>query len=119
MDYKKVLSNCVTRDSDSSKAVVALLAGLAVGAVLGVLFAPKSGEETRSLITDKATDLKDSLKDKYQNTKDQVLAKTDELVDQVKSKASDLKDGFNNYKEEAINAVKGASDDANDAVQNA
>ena len=115
MNYKKLLSNCVSKESDSSKAIVALLAGLAVGAVLGVLFAPESGEETRSLIKEKANALTDKAKDKYQSVKDQVLTGKDELVDlkdrvvdQVKSNVDSIKD-----------KIKGVSDDANDAVQEA
>ena len=125
MKYKKLLSNCTSSGSDSSKAIVALLAGLAVGAVLGVLFAPSSGEETRGLIADKADDLKEDLKDKYQAVKDRVASGKNDLadlkdsvIDKVKSKAQGLSDEFKAYKEESLNAVKDASDDANDAVQN-
>ena len=126
MKYKKLLSNCTSSGSDSSKAIVALLAGLAVGAVLGVLFAPSSGEETRGLIADKADALKEDLKDKYQAVKDRVASGKNDLVDlkdsvvdKVKSKAQGLSDEFKAYKEDSLNAVKDASDDANDAVQNA
>lgn len=126
MKYKKMLSDCVSNHSDSSKAIVALLTGLAVGAVLGVLFAPTSGEETRSLISDKANDLTGDLKEKYQSVKEKIVAGKDELVDlkdrtvdRVKSKASDLSQEFKDYKEDAKNDVKQASDDLNDSVQNA
>lgn len=126
MKYKKLLSNCTSSGSDSSKAIVALLAGLAVGAVLGVLFAPSSGEETRGLIADKADDLKEDLKDKYQAVKDRVASGKNDLadlkdsvIDKVKSKAQGLSDEFKAYKEESLNTVKDASDDANDAVQKA
>ena len=126
MKYEKMLSNCVSKDSDSSKAIVALLTGLAVGAVLGVLFAPSSGEETRSLISDKASDLTGDLKEKYQSVKEKIVAGKDELadlkdrtVDRVKSKAGDLTQEFKDYKEDAKNDLKQASDDLNDSVQNA
>lgn len=33
-----------------------LLVGLGIGAAVGILFAPKSGEETRDLIVDKTRD---------------------------------------------------------------
>jgi gas vesicle protein len=126
MKYDKMLSNCVSQESDSSKAIVALLTGLAVGAVLGVLFAPSSGEETRTLISDKANDLTGDLKDKYQSVKEKIVSGKDDLVDlkdrtveRVKSKASDLNQEFKAYKEDAKSDIKQASDDLNDSVQNA
>ena len=33
--------------NDNTKVIVALLAGMAAGAALGLLFAPESGDETR------------------------------------------------------------------------
>ncbi|WP_338645762.1 YtxH domain-containing protein [Flavobacterium sp. KS-LB2] len=42
---------------------VGLLGGLAVGTVLGILFAPAKGCETRKKIVDKSADLATSLKD--------------------------------------------------------
>ena len=38
--------------NNTSKVVVALAAGVAVGAVLGILFAPAKGEETRKKMGD-------------------------------------------------------------------
>jgi gas vesicle protein len=130
MKYEKMLSNCVSKDSDSSNAIVALLTGLAVGAVLGVLFAPSSGEETRSLISEKATDLTGDLKERYNTVKEKIVTGKDDLVDlkdrvteTVKTKAGDLKQEFKDYKDEALgtakNDIKEASDDLNDSVQNA
>jgi gas vesicle protein len=37
--------------------------GLAVGAALGFLFAPRSGKETRELVKDKAADVSETVKD--------------------------------------------------------
>ncbi len=39
------------------------LAGLGIGLGLGILFAPMSGEETRSNLTQRANDLADSARD--------------------------------------------------------
>lgn len=47
---------------NSGKIVLGLLAGLAAGAVLGVLFAPKKGKETRDELSKKAKDLSDTIK---------------------------------------------------------
>jgi gas vesicle protein len=42
---------------------VGLLAGAVIGGVLGLLFAPQSGKETRQLIKDKTSGFVDSVKD--------------------------------------------------------
>lgn len=45
--------------NNTGKVVVAAAAGLAVGALAGILFAPASGKETRAKIAGKAAELKD------------------------------------------------------------
>lgn len=47
---------------NSGKIALGLLAGLAAGAVLGVLFAPQKGKETRVKLSKKAKDLGDAIK---------------------------------------------------------
>ena len=48
---------------DQSKVIVAVIAGLAAGAVLGMLLAPEKGEQSRKKIASLAKDLVDSAKD--------------------------------------------------------
>jgi gas vesicle protein len=43
---------------------VGLLAGAVIGGVIALLYAPKTGKETRQLITDKATAVIDAVKEK-------------------------------------------------------
>jgi gas vesicle protein len=50
--------------NDNSKTVVALLAGLATGAALGILFAPDKGEETVDKLSRSLADLKDRVLDR-------------------------------------------------------
>ena len=49
----------------NSDVVVGILGGLAVGAILGVLFAPDKGSNTRRKIAEKGTNLKDKLKGNF------------------------------------------------------
>ena len=58
---------------------VGLLAGLAAGAVLGVLFAPDNGENTRKKISNKSKDSLDTLKDKYNDAIDQLSSKLESV----------------------------------------
>ena len=51
--------------------IVYFLVGLGFGALLGILFAPQSGEETRKLIADKTEDGRDYLRRKGQQVRDQ------------------------------------------------
>jgi hypothetical protein len=48
------------------------LAGLGLGIGLGVLFAPKSGDETRRDIRDRANDLADSARDTIERGRERV-----------------------------------------------
>jgi len=51
-------------NSDSgSRFGIGLILGLAVGAALGFLFAPRSGKETRELLKGKASDVSETVKD--------------------------------------------------------
>ena len=50
-------------NSDSgSRFGIGLILGLAVGAALGFLFAPRSGKETRELLKGKASDVSETVK---------------------------------------------------------
>lgn len=48
------------------------LIGLGVGVGLGILFAPMSGEETRSNLSDRANDLASSARETYEQNRDRV-----------------------------------------------
>ncbi len=48
--------------NSGSKMLFGLLTGAAVGYVAGVLFAPASGEETRSKLKNKVSEVEDDLK---------------------------------------------------------
>jgi len=56
---------------DKGGSLGAFLAGLGLGVAIGVLFAPKSGDETRDLIKSKAGEGKDYIKQRSVQLRDQ------------------------------------------------
>lgn len=59
----------------SGKVLLGVLAGVAAGALLGILFAPDKGEVTRTKIVDKGEEYVDGLKKKISEMVDQVADK--------------------------------------------
>jgi gas vesicle protein len=79
------------------KSLPGILVGLAVGAVVGILLAPESGQKTRKRISSESDsffkDLQDqlqsgldSIKSQYNDYVDTAAGKTQELVGQAKRK---------------------------------
>jgi gas vesicle protein len=50
---------------DSGKVLLGVLAGLAAGAVIGILFAPDKGSVTRQKVYEKGDEYAEELKDKF------------------------------------------------------
>lgn len=75
--------------NDNGKIATALLAGLAVGAVVGLLFAPDKGSETRDKINESLSDLGDAIKERAEEQFGQLSDLKDKLVGLVKSKVAE------------------------------
>ncbi len=71
--------------TNTNKILAALAVGVAVGSILGVLFAPDSGEHTRQKIADGGKKLTDSLKDKMDEGKQKLAGVRNSLRDRVDS----------------------------------
>ena len=76
-------------DNVGSK-VTYFLVGLGVGALVGVLFAPKSGEETRDYLSKKADEGKDFAQRKARELRE----RADELIERGKDVASKKRDSI-------------------------
>ncbi len=80
------------------KILSGVLIGAAAGAIIGVLFAPDRGSETRRKISEKGNDLTDALKNKFNDFVDSVSEKfqgarekASEMVDRGRDKAEQWK----------------------------
>ena len=79
----------------TEKILLGVLAGIAAGAALGILFAPDKGSATRKKMMDRADDLTEGLKEKIT---DSIKTFTDQLAN-VKDDAKDLVEGgYNPFK---------------------
>jgi gas vesicle protein len=68
----------------TAQTLVGILGGVAVGAALGVLFAPDKGSNTRKNIAKKSTDAADKLKEKAESVVNAASDKYDSLVNKGK-----------------------------------
>jgi len=80
------------------------LAGAAVGSILGILFAPDKGTETRKKITETGNDVTESLKSKFNDFIDGVKDAyqgvrddADDLANEGAAKANTFKNEVKNF----------------------
>jgi gas vesicle protein len=76
--------------------VLGVLAGIATGVVLGVLFAPDKGSKTRKKITTKTIEAKESLKEELDNFLDTLSKKYDSIVNNGEEILEEGKDEIKN-----------------------
>jgi gas vesicle protein len=72
--------------NDNSKVLIGLLAGLAAGAALGLLFAPEAGSETRSRLGQSVKDLSDTIQERAADQLGNLGELKDKVVNAVKGK---------------------------------
>jgi gas vesicle protein len=122
---------------DQGKIIIALLAGAAVGAAIGLLLAPSSGSQLREDIADYVDDVISSArnkaeatannlreygntaKSKFRSAVDDLSEYKDGVVGNVKSKASNLADAGREAVNHVKSRVQSGADDLNDSVQDA
>ena len=70
------------------RVVIALFTGLAVGVIIGILVAPKSGKETRNDLMDRGERLMEMGRESVSD----VVEKSKDLIESGKQKIEELKD---------------------------
>jgi gas vesicle protein len=91
----------------TGKAVLGTVAGLAIGGILGILFAPEKGSVTRKQIADKGNDCVNDLKSKYAD-----------IADTLKEKFQAAKNEAQNLAENGIENFEKVQKDFNDEAKN-
>lgn len=87
--------------TDNTKTAIALLAGLAAGAALGLLFAPEKGTDTRDKLSESLKNLGDSIKEKAAEEIDSLTDLKDKIVSNIKSKVKQAEDQYDSETEHA------------------
>jgi gas vesicle protein len=77
-------------ESNSGSNVAFFLAGAGIGAILALLFAPKSGKETRDFISQKAGESRDRVSAKSQEYRRQAEGYVDKAKDVVNKQKDQL-----------------------------
>lgn len=84
---------------DSGKVVVGVLAGVAIGALVGILFAPDKGSATRSKISKKTSDTVNDAKNK-------IASLMDGLAEKFETEKEELAEAYDKVKGDAKKLVK-------------
>lgn len=105
--------------NERTNGILGFLAGAAVGAALGVLFAPRSGKETRESIRTKASEMKDELDElieRAQGEWSKAKGKASDAASMTKDEVTDfvrfLFEEGKDLKERMANDVSGTVDEA-------
>jgi gas vesicle protein len=86
---------------DNTKVVIALLAGVAAGAALGILFAPDKGNETRDKLSESLKNLGDSIRETAANEIDNLVGMKDKIMDNIKTKIKSAEEEYQDDLEHA------------------
>jgi gas vesicle protein len=94
----------MSEDNGGSKVSVFLI-GLGIGALVGILFAPKSGEDTREFLASKADEGRDYAQRKARELRERaedLLERSKEIMDRQKDALAEaVEAGKDTYKRES------------------
>jgi gas vesicle protein len=98
--------------SKSTNALVALVAGAAIGATLGLLYAPESGDKTRNKIKKQAKQAQKDIDAHARKTYAQASQKANELTSNMNSKTTELTGTLSDRIETALSSASYKADEA-------
>ncbi len=87
----------------TSRVVLGIVAGAAVGALIGILFAPDKGANTRGRLVRKGEDFVGDLKDKVNRYRDQASEVVEKFADTIHSK-EEVKSKVENGRVKSVNS---------------
>ena len=93
--------------------LVGFIVGGLTGAVVSLLFAPQSGEETRALIRDKSIELRD----RAAETAEEALARAEAAAAEARTRAEELAKVARTRAEELAREVRSRGEEAVEAVR--
>lgn len=93
--------------------LVGFIVGGLTGAVVSLLFAPQTGEETRALIKDKSIELRD----KASQGAEEALARAEQLAGEARTRADELAKVARTRADELVHEVRERGKSAIDAVR--
>lgn len=76
----------------TSRVVLGVLAGAAVGALVGILFAPDKGSNTRRKIARKGEDFVDDMKDRVAHIRDEAAEVVERFAGKLHTPKSEMED---------------------------
>jgi gas vesicle protein len=101
-------------DSDEFGAfLVGFVVGGLTGAVVALLFAPQSGEETRALIKDKSIELRDMAS----TTAEDTIARAEAAAAEARARAEELAKELGDRGKVALDEARARSKDAVEAIR--
>lgn len=74
----------------TGKLLAGIVSGAAIGAIAGLLFAPKKGADTRKSITDKSNEYMYGAKSKYNDLADNLSHRYDSVKSKMRGKAKKM-----------------------------
>jgi gas vesicle protein len=104
----------------SSNSMLAFVAGIGIGALVGILFAPRSGEETREQLMGGAMDAIDTVTSTgqrfAQNTRQAVTDTTEQLRQSVNDRTEQVRRAVNDRADQVRQSVNDTADQVKQVV---